>query len=351
MAAPSVLSLIDRARSLASRGESPAPTQAAPVGSVTPSGSERRLRVVFETVPVSLCILSPESKVLAANRAALALFGIDGLRNVIGTSLDRLVVAEDRERFDQFITSVCAGEAGVLQYELAAADGTIRSLETHAVRLRPDPNAAPAFLGATWDVHARTSAHQCDNVADIQPYVAQRAAAPAILEDALRHAETMHDERASPAVEDLQAALAEAEERHRLVTAQWSDERDQWNAERAALLEKLTAAEEQHEQLSAQLLIAGSAQHSALEDAEHRFQEALDACSSVKAMLAESQQECENVTARLQDAERRNAAAAQRRQAELHDTLVPLKNLNARIEHMLSEAGGTAEGEEVSWKQ
>jgi PAS domain S-box-containing protein len=301
--------------------------------------------VVFETVPVSLCILSPESKVLAANRAALGLFGIDGLRNVIGTSLDRLVVTEDRERFDQFVASVCSGEAGVLQYELAAADGTIRTVETHAVRLRPDPNAAPAFLGVTWDVRDQVPAGASP---DVLPHEAERPSTPELLEHAPHHAEAMHDEQASLGLQALQAALADAEERHRLVTAQWSDERDQWNAERAALLEKLTAAEAHHETLAGQLLIERSAQHAALEDAERRFQEALEAGSGVEALLAESRQECEGVTARLQNLER-HRAAAERLQAELKETLSPLKDVSTRIERLLSEGGDEADGQGVLW--
>ena len=120
MAPQSILSMIGRGR-----GPEP-PEQQRPAAAVppVPSASERRLRLVVESAPVSLCILDPEGKVLAANKAALTLLGIDRLHDVIGTALNRLVVADGRERFTTFVTNVCHGEAGTLQYELTAPDGT-----------------------------------------------------------------------------------------------------------------------------------------------------------------------------------------------------------------------------------
>jgi len=146
MATQSILSMVGR-------GRGPETPEQRPVAvAPAPSASERRLRLVVESAPVSLCILDPEGKVLAANRAALTLLGVERLHDVIGTLLDRLVVTEHRERFTAFVTSVCGGAAGTLQYELAVPGGTLRSVETHAVPLRREASATAAFLGVTWDV-------------------------------------------------------------------------------------------------------------------------------------------------------------------------------------------------------
>src|SRR6266581_8230566 len=127
MAGQSILSMIGRGRTPDAPEQRPAA-----IAPPAPSAAERRLRLVVESAPVSLCILDPESKVLAANRAALTLLGIERLHCVIGTPLDRLVVTEGRERFMAFVTGVCRGEAGTLEYEVTVPGGTPRSVETHA---------------------------------------------------------------------------------------------------------------------------------------------------------------------------------------------------------------------------
>src|SRR5262245_56952100 len=118
MSAQSVLSLTGRARPSDTPERPPAVTPAP----TAPSASERRLKLVIESAPVSLLITDAENKVLAANRAALQLFGVDRLDDVIGKTLDRLIAPADRERFVAFVGSVCRGEAGSLQYELTSAN-------------------------------------------------------------------------------------------------------------------------------------------------------------------------------------------------------------------------------------
>ena len=75
MATQSILSMVGR-------GRGPETPEQRPVAvAPAPSASERRLRLVVESAPVSLCILDPEGKVLAANRAALTLLGVERLTN------------------------------------------------------------------------------------------------------------------------------------------------------------------------------------------------------------------------------------------------------------------------------
>src|SRR2546425_2039568 len=121
MSAQSVLSLTGRGRTPEPAERQPAPIPPTPAPTVVASASERRLKLVIESAPVSLLITDPESKVLAANRAALVLLGVERLDEVIGKTLDRLVAPSDRERFVAFVGSICRGEPGTIQYELAGA--------------------------------------------------------------------------------------------------------------------------------------------------------------------------------------------------------------------------------------
>jgi exonuclease SbcC len=226
---------------------------------------------VVESAPVSLCILDPEGKVLAANRAALTLLGVERLHDVIGTLLDRLVVTEHRERFTAFVKSVCGGEAGTLQYEFAVPGGTLRSVETHAVPLRREASATAAFLGVTWDVsekkHAAAALQQLQQ--KWEQLEAQRSAEREMWEEALRGAREAH-QGASTGQPGVQSTVSDAEPPHGHATAQLTAERD-------ALLGRLTDAEARHETLASQVLLLHNVQRAALEEAERKYQTSLAA--------------------------------------------------------------------------
>src|SRR5262249_24848156 len=121
---------VDRLATL--RGRSP--TEAVPTPITT--AAERRLRLIIESAPVSLIVVDKSGQGLAANRATLTLFDRRRFEDVVGTSISALAAPESRERLAAFVTRVCDGEAGSVEYPVAWPDGTQRRLETHAVPIR-----------------------------------------------------------------------------------------------------------------------------------------------------------------------------------------------------------------------
>jgi PAS domain S-box-containing protein len=242
-----------------------------------PSASERRLKWVIECAPVGLVITDSAGDVLAANKAALALFGPERLDDVLKKPLDRLVAQEDRHRLVAFIGEVCQGRPGTLEYEVLQADGKRRSMETRAVPLQREANAPTVFLSATWDVtdwkRSAGTAQQLQTKHDL--VVAERDALKELVQEAQAAQRKLSQEREAAqqmldaTLRDVgsksKAALAEAEQRHQHEAGEWAAERDallgqlkdacdqhqhhagEWAIERDALLAKLTEASDQHE--------------------------------------------------------------------------------------------------------
>src|SRR5262249_9591720 len=192
---------------------------------------------VIESAPVGLIITDAAGDVLAANRAALTLFGPERLDEVLKKPLNRFVTQEDRERLVGFIGEVCQGRAGTLEYELVRADGTRRVMETRAVPLQREGDAATAFLSATWDVTERkrsaNAAQQLNSKYDLVE--AERDSLKELLREAQSAHEKLLQQRATEqqALDALreagirsQAVIGEAEDRHRRLADEWSKERD-----------------------------------------------------------------------------------------------------------------------------
>jgi PAS domain S-box-containing protein len=205
------------------------PPAPAPTGAAAPSATETRLRLIIESAPVSLTVTTQDGTILAANARALRLFQVERLENLVGTKFDRLIAADDRPRVVAALEGVYKGADAHLTYRVAGGPSTGRAVEMRAVPLRRDGTAPAVCLAATWEIA---------EAADPEPAV-KPAASPA-LEQALEEAKgalasmTRTREAERLAVGDallqtrqrMQAALAEAEERHTQAAAQWATERD-----------------------------------------------------------------------------------------------------------------------------
>ena len=199
-----------------------------------PNATETRLRLIIESAPVSLTVTTNDGTILAANARALRLFGAERLDNLIGTKFDRVAAADDRAKVMAAVDSVCKGGDTHLTYHVANGESAGRVVEMRAVPLRRDGAGTAVCLGATWEV--------ADTPASAQP--AGTASAPAVeqaLEEAKTALATMTRTREAErlAVGDallqtrqrMQAALADAEERHAQAATQWSAERDALQSE------------------------------------------------------------------------------------------------------------------------
>ena len=69
--------------------------------------------------------------------------GAERLAELVGKHICQTVVAQDRQRFAQFVGDVCAGRTGSLQYDLLPLVGAAIPVETQAVPLQRD-DTAPA---------------------------------------------------------------------------------------------------------------------------------------------------------------------------------------------------------------
>jgi PAS domain S-box-containing protein len=137
------MSAVDRLATL--RGRSPAEAMPTPIT----TAAERRLRLIIESAPVSLIVVDKAGQVLAANRATLTLFDRRRFEDVVGMSITALAAPESHELLAAFVTRICDGEAGSVEYSVAWPDGTQRRLETHAVPIRRADDDVSVFLGAS----------------------------------------------------------------------------------------------------------------------------------------------------------------------------------------------------------
>jgi PAS domain S-box-containing protein len=210
-----------------------------------PSALETRLRLIVETAPVGLMVLSRQGQVHAANQAALAILGAQRLEDVRGHNVALLVADDHRQRFTDFVARVCDGESDSLDYEVPVADKGPRRVTTRAVRLRRDDGTS-AFLGATWEL---TAPDQATGQPDLK---AQCEA----LEDTLRELTDGYDALAREK-SAIETSLAEARtqlERGGATTEQQQAQRaSEWEAERSALQAQLGDADEKQRGLAQRL--------------------------------------------------------------------------------------------------
>jgi PAS domain S-box-containing protein len=271
-------------------------TAAAPPIAPAPP-SEQRLRSVIELAPVSLIVVRPDGEVLAANQAAVALFGTAQLTDVRGGPLTRFVATEQQDAVGQFVSRVCHGEAASFDYELIGPDGSRRSVRTRAVPFQREGIPPAVFLGATWELSdhgpvttgAETmSAERCD--------IAERA-----LTDAMRANEELSRQR-----EALEASVD------------------------AIRIELATAAAEEAERrgvLSEQLSMAQRAGRAAIENMQREHQAGLAARNAEVQRLEQTVHDLHSQYGRLHA-----EAVAQR-----DDVIGKVHDLEVRIEELLAQ--------------
>ena len=284
-------------------GARPQPGAAVGTGvsaSAAPSATETRLRLIIESAPVSLTVTTPDGTVLAANARALRLFGIERLEHLVGTKFDRVIAADDRDQVVAAVDGVCKGADAHLTYRVANGAFAGRRVEMRAVPLRRDGATPAVCLAASWEVAEAPASEP-----------AKTAPSPA-LEQALEEtkaalaAMTRTREAERLAVGDallqtrqrLQAALAEAEQRHTDAAAQWAAERDALHAELGQIRDAAGS---------------GASQLTALTSELDQAREAASAVAaqldSSRAELAQAHEAARTITSSLQARERELAEA------------------------------------------
>ena len=116
--------------------------------------SEERFRAMVETSPECVKIIAPDGTLLQMNSAGLAMVGANSPSDVVGHSVYDLIAPEHREQYRAFNQRICAGEKGMLEFDIVAPNGQRRSMETHAVPF-PGPEDQVVHLAVTRDVTGR----------------------------------------------------------------------------------------------------------------------------------------------------------------------------------------------------
>ena len=117
--------------------------------------SERIRRLIIDTEPECVKVVSPTGALLQINPAGLAMLEAQSLEQAQSCSLSSFVRPEHRAAFTALHQRVIGGAEGSLEYEVEGLCGTRRWLETRAVPLRDERGAVEALLGVTRDVTGR----------------------------------------------------------------------------------------------------------------------------------------------------------------------------------------------------
>lgn len=122
------------------------------------AAAQARLRLIIETVPECVKVVSPRGELLEMNAAGLTMLDAASLAELAGQPLLRYIAPQHQKAFVALHGEVMAGGAGVLEFETIGLRGTRRWLETPAVPLRARTGEVTALLGVTRDVTARRQA-------------------------------------------------------------------------------------------------------------------------------------------------------------------------------------------------
>jgi len=117
--------------------------------------SERMLRLVVDTEPECVKVVSPNGALLQMNPAGLEMIEVASLEQARARGLLSFVRREHQAAFAALHQRVIAGGEGSLEYEIEGLRGTRRWLETRAVPLRDENGGVEALLGVTRDVTGR----------------------------------------------------------------------------------------------------------------------------------------------------------------------------------------------------
>jgi PAS domain S-box-containing protein len=121
--------------------------------------SEATFRAIVETTPECVKLVASDGTLLRVNSAGLAMAGVESADRVVGRSFYDFVAPEDRKRYREFNERVCAGQKGLLQFDIIGLRGDRRQMESHAAPLRHSDGSV-VQLAVTRDITARQEAEE-----------------------------------------------------------------------------------------------------------------------------------------------------------------------------------------------
>ena len=237
---------------------------------------EERLRQIVENVPTGIMVVSGDGRVLAMNGAALQLFGASRPRDVVGRDFRDLAAEAARPDVGELIRKVTKGEPGSLDFDAVTLDGSTFGAHIDAVMLERDARGNRGLVAAIG-----------------------RAGQP----------------EASAELPALRAELERLERHYAELEEARTRERETWEAERRALLERLEATERaaaerdtlarRLEEISAELTRAGetfAAEREALEQQIRELEARTEQSSNEGALRLELERSLTQVRTELEQA-------------------------------------------------
>ena len=233
--------------------------------------SAERLRTVVESAPVCLARVTRDGTILAMNAAAMKMVDAAAPDDVLGKSLFSFVDSAGSDDVRRFLDAVSAGQAGSLEFETTTIAGSARVVDTRAVPLSPDAEGRASALLVLRDAterkrleesvlaHAAATRAPAPDAANLlaEERDALRQQLEAALEecrriDAEREAVRQDAEEArarAAMVDHVRAACSAAEQQLRDIQA----DHQRLAAERDTLQGDLTAARLRHDAAAAEL--------------------------------------------------------------------------------------------------
>ncbi|HXD30895.1 MAG TPA: PAS domain S-box protein [Pyrinomonadaceae bacterium] len=130
--------------------------------------SETLRRMVIESEPECVKLVSRDCIVLEMNPAGLAMVEADSREQVIGRSVLDMVVEGSREAYRQLNERVFRGETAVAEFEIVGLKGTRRWMETHAAPLLDKESKVTAQLAITRDITEQKRAEEASRKAELK---------------------------------------------------------------------------------------------------------------------------------------------------------------------------------------
>jgi hypothetical protein len=109
------------------------------------------LRDLIDRQPCALVRIGVDGRVLAANRAAMALLGASDVEAIRAVRIPDRLAADDRVAWEAFVSRVAAGAADSINCELDDLRAERRFLEFAAVPLLDHPDGVPSILANARD--------------------------------------------------------------------------------------------------------------------------------------------------------------------------------------------------------
>jgi PAS domain S-box-containing protein len=122
--------------------------------------TQARLRALIENEPECVKILDRDGRLLEMNAAGLRMIEADSAEQVLGHCVYGLIAPEHAAAFRALTERVCAGQRGMLEFEIVGLKGARRWLETHVVPFADEASGATRLLAITRDITERRRAEK-----------------------------------------------------------------------------------------------------------------------------------------------------------------------------------------------